>query len=274
MDGLLCSLIGEANRASLQGLDLTISRELSMKPLSRLGLSAALLASAFALVTTPAVASVHAPPGGSVVPGPAWKEPRYKIEAVSFTAVDETGYTDLGSDEVMVRTVDITGWSVSDAFDGVDTGETRTFNPRTSCIVGVQPGVATLNRDSLCSTAGEPATRLGFKVTLWEKDPVGWGSYGASFCVPHQGLRHSGRHCADNGDGDDFIGWKPLSFTTQDVESVLPRVGDVFTESTELSPCEENTVCSGRDSTYRFTYRITRLADAAIADRGGRFAPV
>ncbi len=50
-------------------------------------------------------------------------EQRYKIEALGFKARDESGIDWPGSsDEVMIRTDDAKGWTVSDEFSDVDSG--------------------------------------------------------------------------------------------------------------------------------------------------------
>ncbi len=48
-----------------------------------------------------------------------------------------------------------------------------------------------------------------------------------------------------------------------DLESTLPNVGDSFTETVVLSPCQsDENVCGGWDlPDYTFTYRTTRLPD-------------
>src|SRR5215207_139364 len=62
-------------------------------------------------------------------------ELRVKVEAISFRALDETGYDRFGSDEVIVLIRDATGkiLTTSKEFGGVDRGETRTFAPNQRC---------------------------------------------------------------------------------------------------------------------------------------------
>src|SRR4051794_9266694 len=108
------------------------------------GLAASLSCSAAAFAQAPSApqpdragrSALAAVPGDIRLPTFQWKDRRYKIEAVSFKAVDETGYFDwTGSDEVIVRTDDAKGWTVSDMFEDVDTGNTHNFDPAKSCIV-------------------------------------------------------------------------------------------------------------------------------------------
>jgi hypothetical protein len=114
--------------------------------------------------------------------GVGWIESRFKIEAVRFKVRDETGVDWPGSDEVMVKTVDADGWTVSHEIKNMDSGDTHTFNAGASCIVGVNPGVVVLGETSVCHAAGEPPP-FGFEVEMWEKDAYGWPP---GFCVPQQ----------------------------------------------------------------------------------------
>ena len=163
-----------------------------------------------------------------------WVERRYKIEALSFKALDETGVDWLGSDEVMVETTDAKGWTVSNEIGGIDSGDTHDFDPAKSCIVAVRPGNVVLGESSVCENGGEPAP-LGFLVEIWEQDSAGF-PYG--FCVPSSDTgapepgRHSGPHSAScNGnDFNDFIGSARIDYSSQELEAALPNVGDVLIE--------------------------------------------
>jgi hypothetical protein len=192
-----------------------------------------------------------------------WVERRYKIEAMRFKARDETGYDWWGSDEVMVETVDAKGWTVSDEIGGIDSGDTHHFDPAKSCIIAVRPGIVVLGKTSVCDDIGEPAP-LWFEVEFWEKDPIG---ISIGFCkrVSGPGGHRGSRDCANDGNGDDFIGRARLDFPAQDFEAVLPNVGDEYIETVVLNPCFGADVCDvtyGPD--YSFTYRITRLADLRV----------
>jgi hypothetical protein len=192
-----------------------------------------------------------------------WVERRYKIEAMRFKARDETGVDWWGSDEVMVETVDAKGWSVSDEIGNIDSGDTHHFDPAKSCIVAVRPGIVVLGKSAVCDDVGEPAP-LGFRVEFWEKDPIGY-PMGFTNCVPGE---HSGPHCVDDGNGDDFIGRARINFSTQELEAALPKVGDEYIETVVLSPCSSGDVCGGADlPDYSFTYRVTRLPDARVGLR-------
>jgi hypothetical protein len=194
-----------------------------------------------------------------------WDERRYKIEAVRFKARRETGIGWLGSDEVMIGTVDAKGQTVSDEIKNIDSGKTHSFDPAKSCIVAVRPGVVVLGKTSVCDNVGEAAP-LSFQVEFWEKDPIG---HPPGFCgtnPPGPG-RHAGPHCLDDHNGDDFIGRAWIDLAAQELEAALPKVGDEYTETIVLFPCQED-VCGGqRFPDYTFTYRITRLPDMRVSLR-------
>jgi len=139
-------------------------------------------------------------------------ERRYKIEALRFKALDETGIDWWGSDEVMVETTEAKGWTVTNEIGDIDSGDTHHFDPAKSCIVGVRPGIVVLGKTSVCDTAGEPAP-LGFQVDFWEKD---WSLFGFPCkALPPAAGRHAGPHCGNDGQGDDFIGRRRIDLSIQ-----------------------------------------------------------
>ena len=233
----------------------------------------ALVAAIWLVCATPARAqAVPAQPGTAasaaltdVLGGLNWTERRYKVEALRFKALDETGIDWWGDDEVMIGTFDAKGSTVSNEFGSVDSGDTKTFkDPAKSCIIAVRPGRVVLDESSVCDPAGEPAP-FGFRVEFWEKD---W-QLGGSFCNtlgPSPG-GHVADHCLGYG-ADDFIGWAQLDFPAADLEAALPNVGDQVVETVRLNPCRGVDVCDvtwGPD--YKFTYRVTRLPDMHVIGR-------
>lgn len=199
----------------------------------------------------------------------SWTQRRYKVEAVRFKARDETGIDWLGSDEVAVWTRDPKGFTDSEEIGDIDSGDVHEFDPAVSCIVGVRPGLVILGKDSVCDPGGEPGP-FSFTVELWEKDFL-FNPFGVGFCAPAQPGpgEHNGAVCANDQNGDDFIGRRELFFPLPDLEATLPNVGDSFTETVALSPCPEGTdTCGGWDlPDYSFTYRTTRLPDASAGFR-------
>ncbi|HVE48405.1 MAG TPA: hypothetical protein VNG69_02165 [Casimicrobiaceae bacterium] len=187
-----------------------------------------------------------------------WIERRYKIQATRFKARDESGPDWWGSDEVMVRTDDAKGWTVSREIGDIDSGDTHHFDPVKSCILPVQPGVVVLGETSVCIDVGEPAP-LSFQVEFWEKDPI---VPFPGFCLFPPPGHHGGPHCVNDGVGDDFIGRALIDLSTQGLEAALPNVGDEYVETVVLDPCP-GAACAGYPD-YTFTYRITRLPDVRV----------
>jgi hypothetical protein len=236
--------------------------------------------------TTPQPGGIG-PPTAVVAPGDIpdipWHtfeviERRYKIEAARFKALDETGIDWPGSDEVMVGTFDAKGWTVSNEIGDIDSGDTHNFDPAKSCILAVRPGTVILGKTSVCDEVGEPAP-LSFQVEFWEKDVDLFG-----FCKalsPSPGF-HGGPHCLHHG-GDDFIGLARIELSIQELEAVLPNVGDEQIRTVKLFPCRnlEQVCATGPfDPDYTFTFRISRLPDVRVGVRSvldeaiGRIGPI
>lgn len=126
----------------------------------------------------------------------ACSPPKADPRSSNVKARDETGIDWWGSDEVMIRTDDPKGSTVSDEIGNVDTGDVHYFDPVRSCILAVRPGIVVLGKTSACDDAGEPAP-LGFGVEFWEKDAIGFPG-GFSVCVGggNQGLEDMPVHTA------------------------------------------------------------------------------
>src|SRR5215207_8710475 len=173
---ILVAQLHQGSREQRNAHMATITKKLSLASVA-LALSSA---GAFAQAPPTMPQPSAGPPAAVVVPpNIPWHtfeviERRYKIEALRFKALDETGIDWWGSDEVMVETTDAKGWTVSNEIGDIDSGDTHTFDPAKSCIVSVRPGVVVLGKTSVCDAAGEPAP-LGFQVKFWEKD---WSLFG------------------------------------------------------------------------------------------------
>lgn len=204
--------------------------------------------------------ALAAVPGDIRLPTFEWKDRRYKIEAVSFKARDETGYFDwTGSDEVVVYTQDAKGWTISDEFDDVDTGETHNFDPAKSCLVGIHPGEVILGKTSVCDAVGVPAP-LYFEVEFYEMDTNWWPFY---FCPGHPSppSEHTGPGSDDclEGGAHDFIGYRHLDFSMQDLETALPNVGAEYIETVTLFPCPKDvSVCGAPPLTITLSRTVSR----------------
>jgi hypothetical protein len=189
-------------------------------------------------------------------------EPRFKLEALRFRAIDESGYDWAGSDEVYV-TIRVPAREVatrSQVFGNVDTGVTVDIPLDQSCILpiaGVSPP-KTLFGDWgdrwSCSPHGAPGP-FSFTVVLREKDPCPLPCF-----VPGIGAGGEG----PIGPFDGLIGRHEVVYSTE--ELIALQVGQVIEESVTLGgPCGHGRDTCGGGGTgpwYVFTWRLTRLPDA------------
>jgi hypothetical protein len=163
--------------------------------------------------------------------------PQFTVQAVSFTADEETGGGP-GSDEVHGVLIDFLALKerVTSEYENVDAGDTIAFRSGDRCIA-TQPD---------CQTG---ADRVHFGIALWEKD-WSWNLF-LPTCVlaPNSRANFDRGICAE----DDLIGRIELGFSRLQLLGTLPNIGDAVERQVQLR---------GGDGTYRVNYRITRLADA------------
>jgi hypothetical protein len=212
------------------------------------------LAAAIGCEAEPVLAQVVPP----TLPG---QVPSFKVEAVRFKALDETGYDWAGSDEIRVGFVTPFEDITSREFGDVDAGETRTFNADESCIIPVGEATGRLSgrlvgppSNWFCADLGRPGP-LSFKVVMGEQDFSLKG-----FENPPTVL----------GRGDDLIGHTTLTFTPEELLAAMPTVGSTFEENILLGPCVPPLVCpegfkfEPSPAEYRVTLRLTRMPDSFL----------
>jgi len=161
--------------------------------------------------------------------------PQFRVTAVSFKALDETGWDWTGSDEVLAVFSDLDPTHtdrLTSIYGDVDAGETHAFNAADTCIAP-QPkcdrGVASVH----------------FKMALWENDDTGF--LHGELTGGHNRLEHGAYW------GDDLIGRAEVAKSSQDLVADLPSVGSH--RDYTIRP-------AGGAGAYEFTYRITRLPNA------------
>jgi hypothetical protein len=205
---------------------------------------------------------------------------RYKVEALRFRAIDESGYDFLGSDEIIaiVRVPAHNVLTASKIFGDVDGGETRSFARNQSCILpiaGLNANFNVVRADHgdtwTCSANGAPGP-FAFTVEMYEKDDGFFHD-----CIRLElGCEFSTGPSSGN---DDLVGRRTLVFPESELAAVMPNVNDTFEESIKLGPChDENVVCgsgwlgwSGPE--YKFTWRLTRLPDGPVLDPSPGLSP-
>ena len=166
--------------------------------------------------------------------------PQFMVQAESFKAVDQTGWTNWGSDEVHAVFADFNPIDerATTEYDDVDAGETVAFIAPDRCI------------SPLPNCFGGKET-VKFKVSFWEADAnVGVGGLLGLDKPTLVGGHDSYETGIDYG--DDLIGRASIEWTRNDLLGTLPEVGATVERQVKLQ---------GGDGDYRFNYRITRLRD-------------
>lgn len=187
-------------------------------------------------------------------PPPLRAQPRFKVEAISVHAIDESGPDWLGSDEIFAIVTTATSGMRTETLADFDTGESKAFTPGRNCMAPLADphhGYA-----PMCDMNGA-AGPISFRVELYEQDrePINFcpsTSWGWSQC-----------------DSDDLIDRKTITLLQADLLAAMPNVGDTSTRSAHMGgPCgyvdPAGPVIGCGPATgpeYTFTYRVTRLAD-------------
>jgi hypothetical protein len=163
--------------------------------------------------------------------------PQFVATAVKFKANDETGWYWTGSDEVyaVFSDMDPTHYDrVTSVYGDVDEGETKTFRAADRCM-GPQPACDR-------GTSG-----LNLRFSFWERDALPLGLEWCNGDIPGSHSR-----LLEGCTSDDLIGHGSIIVSQEDLVAALPTVGAA--REYTVSP-------TGGSGKYRFTYRITRLAD-------------
>ncbi len=181
-------------------------------------------------------------------------ERRYKVEAVGFKCIDETGYDFLGSDEVEVGIDYIRQGShrypsvYLGHYEDVDSGELRTFESNKRCILliaghgsNTNTGLDPAKGNWECSSTGVPGP-ISFDVWMQEIDSN-------DALTPRYN-----------------IGRKAISYTAEELAKATPLIGSLLQKTIDLGPCYDERGCvtspgTPNDAHYTFTYKITRLPD-------------
>lgn len=185
--------------------------------------------------------------------------PRFVVEAVSFTAVDESGIDWSGSDEVIATWSSAGTRAVTSEFGDIDSGDTVDFLYNQRCIYPIGPrtaGATSLNAGNGdewgCLAAGGSGP-VEFSVWLVEQDGNGF-----PICYPPPTCY------------DDIIGTFNFSLDEQQLLQTLPAEGSSRLITKTLGgpcgyvPSGEIRGCSDWGPTgpeYKFRFRLTRVAD-------------
>jgi len=198
--------------------------------------------------------------------------PVFIIEAISFTAVDETGIDILGSDEVYASWTTESYTAYSALFGDVDSGNTRYFHEYQRCMY---PMSTTRQLEA-------------FEGDAWQCRPEG-GSGDVDLRVDmYESDSWYGKGCGRSFDGTaapecnkDWIGGHSASFTEEELVAMLPTPDESRSVTVRLERrCSDNpsdaqtesapgaNLCGADllEADYDFEYRITRLDDRILYD--------
>lgn len=197
-----------------------------------------------------------------------FRQPRYKIEAIGFNVLDETGWDFWGGDDAVTfffRYGSPPTLAVTQKFENVDSDDdTHFYKENERCIIprrvirniGASQVLQAPDDAWDCNPEGSAAP-LRFIVTMYEDDRPDRFPY--CFTGPSRpGFEIEGKDCQD-----DLIGQADVSFGATELVAMMPRVDNTFVGSVILEdePCQ---FCPWTGPKYQFGFRITRLPDRLI----------
>jgi hypothetical protein len=180
--------------------------------------------------------------------------PQFIVEAVSFKAIDESGWTDWTNDEVFAIFQSGQHTMVTRLWGSVDSGDLEYFPEGQTCIL---PAVDTdgVNGRWACAPEGVRGP-FGFTVTLYEKDPDLSYPWGGAFCVP-VGATDIVRGSCDTDNSNILF----QQYYSYDVADILAHLNPDCRCATETVRQQHN------DGNYEFTVRITRVDTPPVFHR-------
>lgn len=191
-------------------------------------------------------------------------QPMYKLEALGFTAVDETGWDWAGSDEIYAvwRSYSPLGSNTqvsTKIVDDVDSGDHIDFHPLQSCIYPIAGNELFIDgryggegSGWVCRDEGGPGP-VGFTVNLFDEDN---GAIKLPYCFDLT----PGTDCWDS-----FVGKYNHTWSIQELRDGWLTPGTVKNITVRLNPCEGPAICGDDDfPDYDFHFRITRMPDKEI----------
>lgn len=200
--------------------------------------------------------------GVEVAPGP-----RFKVTAVTFEALDETGWDWTGADEVVVIFQTRAYKLATREYGSINSDDTEhTFKRRDECII---PATDDGGRDSswMCRPSGAPGP-LSFIIAIYEQDDIQGGLL--HFCSANligNDLRPPAEPtCPEEG---DLIGRDNVDLSLAELLDRLRQPGAFFTDRLDLYGSCDATETAGLCETadgyphYVVVYKVTRLPDAA-----------
>ncbi|MGH6949484.1 MAG: hypothetical protein ACREH4_01290, partial [Vitreimonas sp.] len=172
------------------------------------------------------------------------RTPRFMVQMLRFEVIDETGSTDVGSDEVLVKYDTTAYWMTTSEFGDVDTGERRQIEPWQRCIYPARDPDDRANGIWECNNLGAPGP-LNFTITLREQDT---SLANVRVCLDFRAHRNdlvSPSDCTLSFTDAELIGSVTHQATVEQLVSTLP---------TEWTSHDFNIVLGTHNSSYRIFY--------------------
>jgi hypothetical protein len=217
-----------------------------------------------------------AQPAGLPPVGPDIREgPRFVVTAISFRAVDETGWDRWGADEVVVVFRTPTYALVGKEYGDVDSDDSATeFQFQQTCIApAIDPIQYSFRWTCRDTGVSGPIT---FTVGFYEQDIdfVGFlcifGGCGFSYPQSLDGdVFKPGSDFPQEKSPNDRIGKEKVQISLETLLQKLPRVGDSYRDKVSLyGGCDNSTTttpCTSGDTTeYEMIYEVRRAPDVAF----------
>lgn len=199
------------------------------------------------------------------------RTPRFIVQAIRFHANDETGSTNVGSDEILAVFSTAHYQLVTARYEDIDNGESRGFVMEQRCIYPAIDPDNTRNYAWGCRSEGA-AGPLHFTITLREHD--GEHSFGGIFAqctggalgpFPSDLIASLNRMpCEAQDAASSVIGRFTVVKSVAELVAAMPAPGRFLEEEVLLGgPCPPQPgLCNGAsDGEYTVVHRITRTAD-------------
>lgn len=182
---------------------------------------------------------------------------RFRVEAVGFRAVDESGPNHPDSDAVFAVFESQRQSMVTRVFDSVDTGDAKDFAEEENCIFPVHDADEPRSGGWRCSPEGGNGP-VRFAIAFYELDPDYVGSFTANFCAPQGAadIEVGQRNC--DTEHSNLLFRSELSYQVAEMLNRIDGACRCFSETVRYR--ESNAQGSVE---YHVTFRITRTDEAA-----------
>lgn len=197
---------------------------------------------------------------------PARANPRFKVEAVGFRAVDESGANYPDADFVFAVFESQQHTMTTRVFEDIDTGDARIFDAAENCIFPARDVDGLRNGAWACSAEGGDGP-VTFAVGLYEIDPDYIGAYTEDFCTPAASadVDPGQRNC--DTDNTDLMFRSAFSYQSSEILRRLEPGCRCVSETVRFRESSARGYVE-----YHLTFRITRTDAGGAPPAGERSA--